>query len=106
MKKAALGSMTVALGCAAAAVPLQNQSFDPRVASEWAGAIVGVLSANGNGYGPGSNFSPGYAFSRGPDIATLARAVRASAGSAAANATDTTVAEARWLDDQSQSGSY
>jgi hypothetical protein len=107
MKKAALSLITVALACAAVAAALQDRSFDPRVASEWASAVVGVLAANAYGYGPGYNYSPGYPFSRGPDIATLAMVLRAPAGSfAAAGARDTTIAEVRSLDRRSQSGSY
>jgi hypothetical protein len=105
MIKTALG--TLALACIAVAAPLQDCSLDPRVASEWTSAVVGILAANAHGYGPGYYFSPGYALSRGPDIAALAMVLRAPAGSfAAAGATDSTIAEARWLDDRSQSGSY
>jgi hypothetical protein len=107
MKKTALGLTTVTLACAAVAAPLQGRSFDPRVASEWASAVVSVLAASAYGYGPGYNYSPGYPFSRGPDIAALAMVLRAPAiSSTAAGATDPTIAEARWLDDRSQSGSY
>jgi hypothetical protein len=106
MKTAARRLITVALACAAVAAPSQDRSFDPRVAGEWASAVVGVITANAYGYGPGYNYSPGYAFSRGPDIGALAVILRAPAGSLPAGAKATTIAEIRWLDDQSQSGSH
>jgi hypothetical protein len=107
MKTAARRLVTVALACAAVAAPSLDRSFDPRVAGEWANAVIGVLTANAYGYGPGYNYSPGYAFSRGPDIGALAVILQARAGSfPAAGAKATTIAETRWLDDQSQPSSY
>ena len=107
MKTAVLRLVTVALACAAVAAPFQDLSFDRRVAGEWASAVVGVLAANAYGYGPGYNYSPGYAFSRGPDIVALAMVLHAPARSfPAAGVKDTTIAEARWPDDQSQPSSY
>jgi hypothetical protein len=79
MKTAALRLITVALACAAVATPFQDRSFDPRVAGEWASAVVSVLAADAYGYGPGYNYSPGYAFNRGPDIGMLAMVLHAPA---------------------------
>jgi hypothetical protein len=101
MKTAALSLITLALACATVAAPFQDLSFDRRVAGEWASAVVGVLAANADGYGPGYNYSPGYAFSRGPDISALAMILHAPARSfPAAGAKDTTIADARWMDDR------
>jgi hypothetical protein len=74
MTRATLGLVTVVLAAAAVAVPSQPRGFDSRIAGEWASAIVSVLAANANGYGPGYNYSPGYAFGRGPDIGALVTA--------------------------------
>jgi hypothetical protein len=107
MKKAALSLITVALASAAVAVPFQDRSFSPSIAGEWASAVVGVLAANAYGYGPGYNYSPGYAFSRGPDISAFAMVMHSPARSFPfAVAKDTTIAGARWLDDQAQPSPY
>lgn len=107
MKKAALGFIAVALTSAAVAVPLQVRGIDPGAAGAWANAVVGVLAANANGYGPGYNTSPGYGFVRGPDLAALAMAVRGPEGSPPRlNAKDTVIAQASWPDERAEPGSY
>jgi hypothetical protein len=107
MKKVALGVIAVVLASAAVAVPLQVRIFDPGAAGEWARAVVGMLAANADGYGPGYNTSPGYAFVRGPDLAALAMVLRGPARSVPGlNAKDTVIAQARWPDERAQPGSY
>jgi hypothetical protein len=103
MKKAALGLITVVLASSALAAPLQHQSFSSRTAAGWANAIIGVLAANAYGYGPGYNVNPGYAFARGPDIGALAMVLHPRTFPPAV-ANETLIADARGIDDPSQSG--
>jgi hypothetical protein len=107
MKKAALGLIAVVLASGIAVVPLHVRGFDPGAAGEWANAVAGVLAANAHGYGPGYNYSPGYAFVRGPDLAVLAMVLRGPDGSAPGlKANDTVIAQAQWPDQRAQPTSY
>jgi hypothetical protein len=101
MKKAALGLITIVLASSTVAVPSPDRGFAPRV-GDWANAIAGVLAANAGGYGPGYNYSPGYAFARGPDVGALAALLHTQATPFPVVAKDTVIAEARGLDDQPQ----